>query len=166
MTLSLELQRVYASAPVNHVFYTALLLTHPNWKTYIARVSGTINDMSLKIDGKTYMFEASEFQLVMPKRDELGLVELALQFRNYGREVIDLIDLAEVGDAPINATVAVYTMGSVDPAMTPIELLLSNVNISKELVTGTASRSDLINSVFPLEVVRVSGNYAYPGLQR
>lgn len=163
MTLTAELQKVYSSAPNNVQFYEGLVLTHPAWNEPIAIATNTVSPLDKTLNGKNIQFIPASFTITLPRRDDFGLVELAVNFPLVSREMVDLIELAEKAQKPITATLAVYLDSSPDPQMTPIELQLNQVTMTEDTVSGIASRIDLLNKIFPRRIVRPE---SFPGLYR
>lgn len=161
--LSQELQRIYASAPANKVWFDALVLTHPNWSQSYQLINHSAFDRTFNFEGRSLLFKASSFNVQLPRRNDQGIVEMSLQFPNTGKALIDPIKQVTGSGIPITASVTVYTEDSLDPAMTPITLSLSKLSIDVNNVIAAATRIDLINTVFPRAVARIDN---YPGLYR
>jgi hypothetical protein len=162
MTLSADLQRVYASAPVNTTWYDALYLTHPAWSTPVAFITNSIEPRIFNLNGQPVEFTPATFTVQLPRRDDLGIVDFEITFPLTAR-VFSLIDLAEPSDDPISATLTTYLDTSADPQMEPITLQLDNVSLGVESGTGRAQRIDLLNRTYPRNIVRP---LYYPGLWR
>lgn len=163
MSLTPELQRVYSSAPNNTPFYEGLVLQHPAWTAPIAIMTNTIETVTKNLNGVAIQFNPAAFSITLPKRDDFGLVELSINFPLVSRDMVELLERAEQSQQSIKAIVAVYLDGSPDPQMEPIELQLNQVAMSEELVSGTATRIDLLNKAFPRRIVRPE---TFPGLYR
>lgn len=163
MALSPELQRIYASAPVNTVAYEALVLTHPAWAEPVAIITNTVTNTTKNFNGQPIEFTAAVFEVQLPKRDDLGVVQLSVSFPIVTRRMMELITQAETARTPISATMLVFIDASMDSQIDPIELQLDAVAINEEEVTGIASRIDLINKIFPRAIVRPDN---FPGLYR
>jgi len=163
MALSLELQRIYSSAPTNTPFYEGLVLNHPSWPEPVAIITNTVVETTKNVNGEPILFHPSNFQVVLPKRDDLGLVQLSINFPIVTRNMMELIELAESARTPIQAILLIYIDGSDDSQLTPVELQLDQIAVTEEQVTGVATRVDLLNKVFPRTIVRPDN---YPGLYR
>lgn len=163
MSLTPELQRVYSSAPNNTPFYEGLVLAHPAWTAPVSIITNTTNEMTKNLNGVSLVFHPASFTISLPKRDDYGLVELAINFPLVSRAMVELIELAEKSQKPITATLAVYLDGSDEPQMEPIELQLNQIGMTEEAVTGIATRVDLLNKIFPRRVARPE---SFPGLYR
>lgn len=162
MSLSLELQRVYSSAPNNVTYYDALYLSHPEWPSDLAYITNTIEEKTFNLDGIPVLYTPATFSVSLPKRDDLGLVDFEITFP-LTYDTIKLIELAEPSDEPITATLTTYLDGIVDPQMEPITLQLDNITVGFTSATGRAQRIDLLNRTYPRNIVRPA---AYPGLVR
>jgi hypothetical protein len=161
--ISDELQRIYASAPANLVFYEGLVLEHPAWPESVRFATNTVDPITKNFNATPVLFNPASFELTMPRRDDSGLVELAVTFPLVSRTMVEMIDAAEQSRQPIVASLTVYIDASDDPQMTPIQLYLSDIAMTDDSVTGIASRVDLINKGFPRVVVKPEN---YPGLYR
>jgi hypothetical protein len=115
------------------------------------------------LNGVPITFKPASFTIALPKRDDYGLVELSINFPLVSREMVERIELAEKSQKPITATLAVYLDVEDESQMTPIELMLNQVGMTEEAVTGIATRVDLLNKVFPRRIVRPE---SFPGLYR
>jgi hypothetical protein len=163
MALTPELQRIYSSAPNHVTFYEGLVLSHPNWSEPVAIITNTIEEMVKNLDGNPITYHGANFEIALPKRDDLGLVQLQVNFPIVTKDMIQLIELAEASRIAITATLTVYIDGNDDPQMTPIVLSLDNVAITEEVISGVATRIDLLNKTFPRNIVRPE---LWPGLYR
>lgn len=163
MAISLELQRIYSSAPVNIPFYEGLVLTHPSWLEPVAIITNTVTEQQKLFNGNLITFMPANFQVELPKRDDLGLVELSINFPIVTRNMMDLITQAETARTPINVSLMIFIDGSDESQLTPVELQLDQIAVTEEAVTGVASRIDLLNKVFPRNIVRAEN---FPGLYR
>lgn len=162
MTISLELQRIYASSPVNITFYNALYMTHPNWLTAIAYITNSVVDRTFNLYGESVLFKPASFIVRLPQRDDLGVVEFGIDFP-VTSTTVDLLDLAENSGQPITATLTTYIDGSLDPQMEPVKLFVDQIAMTHENGTATAQRIDLLNRSYPRNIVRA---LTYPGLLR
>jgi hypothetical protein len=119
--------------------------------------------MTKNLNGEPVIFSPANFSVVLPKRDDLGLVELSINFPIVSRVMVELIERAERSKTAITATLAVYVDGLDESQMTPVELQLDQIAITEDFVSGNASRVDLLNRVFPRSIVRPE---MFPGLYR
>lgn len=163
MALTPELQAIYTSAPVNISFYEGLVLSHPTWDGVIAIMTNTATEKTKIFNGAPVVFSPASFSVTLPKRDDLGLVELSVNFPIVSRMMVELIERAERSQTAITATLAVYIDSSDEPQMTPVELQMDQIAITEDLISGNASRVDMLNKVFPRNVVRPE---MFPGLYR
>lgn len=163
MALTPELQRIYSSAPNNTPFYEGLVLSHPNWTAPVAIITNTIETVVKNLNGVPVTYIGANFEVALPSRNDLGLVQLQVNFPIVTKDMIELIELAEASRIAITATLTVYIDGSDEPQMTPIVLSLDSVAITEEVISGTATRIDLLNKTFPRNIVRPE---TWPGLYR
>lgn len=162
MSLSPELQKLYSSAPVNVTWYDALWLDHVAWPSPVAFITNTVVPRTFNLNGQPYVFEPGNFVIQLPKRDDLGLVDFEVRFPVTSR-IVTLIDLAEPGDETITAVMTTYLDSSPEPQMEPIVLRLDNVALTLTEGAGRAQRVDLLNRMYPRQIVRPTN---YPGLWR
>lgn len=162
MALTPELKRIYSSNPTGVNFYESLYLTHPAWPEALAYMTNTVEPLAFNRNGTLTEFKPGTFAISLPKRDDLGLVDLAITFP-ITSQTITLIDLAEPSGIPITAEVSVYILSSTEPQMEPIVLQLDNIQLGTDTGTGIAQRIDLLNRAYPRKIVRPT---TYPGLWR
>lgn len=162
MAISQDLQRVYSSNPTGVTFYDALYLSHPTWPVDLAYITNTIEDKTFNLYGEPVVFKPASFEIKLPTRNDLGIVEFEILFP-LTYTTIELVDLAEVSDDPITATLVTYLDGSPDPQMEPITLQLDTIALNDTNGIGRAQRIDLLNRMYPRGIVRPD---VYPGLFR
>lgn len=163
MALTPELQAIYTSAPANVSFYEGLVLSHPTWDGVVAIMTNTAVEKTKLLNGDPITFSPASFSVTLPKRDDLGLVELSINFPIVSRTMVELIERAERSQTAITATLAVYIDGADESQMTPVELQLDQIALTEDFVSGNASRVDMLNKVFPRNIVRPE---MFPGLYR
>jgi Domain of unknown function (DUF1833) len=160
------LKRVYASAPQDTGYIQTLELTHPNFpQRYFIT-----NDVKAWVfaleDGTLQQFLAIPFAVIEPSIDGKGQQDLQIGIENIGRETMDAIELASFRpEIPISLVFRVYLNRPNSPPQNdpPLRLSLSNITVGLDAVTGTATRADTLNRMFPSVVYRTD---TYPGLDR
>jgi hypothetical protein len=168
LTVSPELQRVYASAPWDRRYVETLQLAHPLFaRTYYITNDGQAWQFLLS-DGDTtpVTFEQVPFVVQLPTADGKGQQDLQIVIDNVGREIMDAVEAA-AADPTVNITVTyrVYldVANSAPQNDPPLVLALPSVVVGLATVTGTATRADVLNRSFPSEIYRVD---LFPGLNR
>ena len=167
MTISPELQRIYASAPQDDKYIETLELAHP----LFSKSFFFTNDLStwrfMLEDGVTEQdFEIVPFQIILPTQDAGGQQDLRIGIDNVGREAVEEIEAAQEDPTkPISVTYRVYldqplSVPQMDP---PLKLTLTDVQVSLSSITGVATRADTLNRLFPNIVYR---SETFPGLDR
>ena len=167
MTISPDLQRIYASAPQDDKYIETLEMSHP----LFSRSFFFTNDLSpwkfLLEDGKTQQdFEIVPFEIILPAQDGGGQQDLKIGIDNVGREAVEEIEAAQEDPTqPISVVYRVYldtilTVPQIDP---PIRLSLTDIQVSLNAITGIATRADTLNRLFPNVVYR---SETFPGLDR
>lgn len=166
MPITPELKRVYASAPTDTRYVECLSLWHPNWGTWL-HFTSDVQAWTFALEtGELVDFQAVPFTVVLPLQDGKGQQDLQIGLENVGREAMDYIELASLTPSvSIDVVYRVYldrphSLPQQDP---PLRLTLSNIVVTLDVITGTATRADTLNRRFPSEVYRLD---TYPGLDR
>jgi len=105
------------------------------------------------------------FKIVLPTSDGKGNQDLGLTLANIGRDLVDPLELAQAKPSePVRCVRRVYLdTPSTTPADSPLTLLISAANVTKEAVSATATRMDVLNRAFPNNFYKTSD---FPGLRR
>lgn len=117
------------------------------------------------VDGVAQTFEAVPFAFVLPARDAEGRQDLRLHICAIGGEVRAFLDAA-IGDPtePVSLRYGEWLYGSTAQRWTPLlELALTDVVVTRDGVTCTATRGDVLNASVPRTLYRTT---TYPGLDR
>lgn len=165
MTISAALKEVYASAPTTQRFIETLALSHSLFSQTYYLTSDNQNWTFLLETGATVTFVSMPFKIVLPTSDGKGNQDLGLTLANIGRELIDPLELAQAKPSePVKCVRRVYLdTPSTTPADSPLTLLISAANVTKEAVSATATRMDVLNRAFPFNFYKTSD---FPGLRR
>jgi len=163
--ISSALREIYASAPTTQRFIETLALSHSLFSQVYYITSDNQNWTFLLETGATVTFVAMPFKIVLPTSDGKGNQDLGLTLANIGRELIDPLELAQAKPSePVKCVRRVYLdTPSTTPADSPLTLLISAANVTKEAVSATATRMDVLNRAFPFNFYRAD---LYPGLRR
>jgi Domain of unknown function (DUF1833) len=163
MALSLELQRLYSSAPDNTIIMDAVVLSCLAWSETIYAITKVIQDTIKEFPaGTPQTFMPAKFALVRPKESDSGVVEISIDFETTAA-LYSLLEEAERIQANITATFLVYTEKDAAPAAPPLELTLDSVTITETTVSFTARNSGLVDKAFPYRIALAD---SYPGLSR
>lgn len=166
MPISNELKRIYASAPSDRRYIETLSIAHSAFPaTFYINNAQAVWRFMLE-DARLVDFNPVPFQLVWPTVDSKGHQDLQLVIDNVGRDAMDAIEAAAASpQEPIEVTVRVYLNVADSPPQNapPLKLSLSEIHVTKEAVTGTAMRADVLNRLFPSLLYRTD---TYPGLDR
>jgi hypothetical protein len=188
MSLSPELQARYTSE-VDVDWRHAFVIWHPLGGVrylidHTEEFTGNVDDARWNEtpDGKWNWMPASgsgttpqlfvpvPVQMTLPKRDSSGRSEMSLTWCGIQKEVDQFLCAAiGTGDRPggiypVICRYSVFILGDPNPQIDPwVEFRLTNIAVTEQAVTATASSADVLNQKFPTEVYRLSH---FPGLRR
>lgn len=162
MTISQELVDRYSSE-VDIDWRQAFVLKHPKADT--AYLIDYIEQHEGIFDESTFVFQPVPAQVVMPTRDSSGRQDMSIVWSGIGEAALNFLrEAIEDGITPIQCFYSIFIIGNPEPQMNPwMEFLLTNISVSEDSVTAIASRSDILNRLFPNEVYRTD---LFPGLRR
>jgi hypothetical protein len=147
------MQQRYTSE-VDIDFWDALVLYHPTagW----AYMTNAQTNQQGTFNGATRTFLAIPFEVVLPTLDGEGQQDLQVVVCNIGEEMQRSLDLVKKQpQTPITCYFTQYIQGNLAPQFDPpMELHLSDVELTREVLRGTASRTDIFNQRFPRQLYR------------
>ena len=152
---SIDLARVWASAPAGVDLWPTLTLEHALWPApYYLTSAPVAFTATLETPGNpTVTFTPFPFSVVLPTVDGAGQQDLQVTLTNADQEIADAVQAAHVDPTQrITATYRLYlsSLGSSQtPQAPPLRLAFDTIQISEEAVTGVAGRSDVLNRRFP-----------------
>jgi hypothetical protein len=164
VTISAELQQRYSSE-VDFDWFEALILSHSTaGALYLAKAEDGENRIGT-IDGVDQTFLAIPFEVVLPRKDGEGQQDMTVRIGNVGEEMTHALDAAvALPHEPIRCRYTVFIEGNKTPQINPpLELSLTDISLTQELMTATATRYNVFNRPFPSVVYR---NTEFPGLKR
>ena len=166
MAISAALKEIYASAPATQRFIETLAFTHSLFPApYYVAADNVPWDFLLET-GQLVTFRPVPFRIVLPALDGQGQQDMALTIANIGRDLIDPLEAAIAAPSePIRCVYRVYLdTPSTSPQNTPpLSLIITNVQVAREAVSATATRTDVLNRAFPYTFYKFSD---FPGLRR
>lgn len=166
MPISQSLKEVYASAPFTTRYIETLSFSHSLFpQTYYVTNDNTPWTFLLET-GASVTFSIMPFKIVLPQTDNKGQQDMALTIANIGRDLVDPLEAAIGKPAePVRCTYRVYLdQPNTGPQNTPpITLVLTGVEVTRDAVSATATRADVLNRAFPYNFYKVS---QFPGLRR
>ena len=166
MAISQALKEVYASAPYTTRYIETLSFSHSLFpQTYYATNDNTAWTYLLE-SGASVTFNVMPFKIVLPKTDNKGNQDMALTIANIGRDLVDPLELAIAKPSePVRCTYRVYLdRANTSPQNTPpTTLVLTGIQVTRDAVSATATRADVLNRAFPYNFYKVS---QFPGLRR
>lgn len=166
MTISAALKEIYASAPTTARYIDTLSFSHSLFpQTYYLTSDNKTWDFLLET-GQLVKFLPVPFRIVLPAIDGQGQQDMSLTIANIGRDLVDPLELAIAKPSePIRCTYRVYIdQDSTAPQNSPpLTLIITGISVTKEAVSATATRQDVLNRAFPYTLYRYT---QYPGLRR
>ena len=165
MTVSPELQRLYASAPDDGEIRETLQIFHPLFLNSHFITNGPAAFSAQLETGELVEFISLPFAARQPNSDGGGQQDLALVIDNVDREIIEELERASVDPStPIAITYRAYAASDLTgPGSDPIELSISEVAAGLTTVQATAGRADVLNKKFPAVLYDIA---QFPGLDR
>lgn len=164
MTISAALQQRYSSE-VDVDWWEAIIISHPAaGSLYLANAADGQSRRGT-IDGATRTFLPVPFKVKLPDRNGDGQQDLGVAICNVGKEMVDAVEKALTQPAePIRFRYTVFIEGNATPQINPpFELNLTDIMITPEALTGTATRYNVFNRRFPYILYR---GEEFPGLVR
>lgn len=169
---SIDLARVWASAPAGVDLWPTLTLEHSAWVTsghgpyYLT--SAPVGFTAKLEGGATVTYQPFPFSVILPTVDGAGQQDLQVTLTNADQQIADAIALAHA--TPTERIVATYRLylSSLGATQTPqqsppLKLAFDSIQITEEAVAGVAGRSDTLNRRFP---GRWYDAISFPGLDR
>lgn len=166
MPISQALKEVYASAPYTTRYIETLSFSHSLFPATYYLTNDNAYWTFLLETGASVSFRPMPFKIVLPKTDNKGNQDMALTIANIGRDLVDPLEAAITKPSePVRCTYRVYlNQANSSPQNTPpTTLVLTGVQVTREAVSATATRSDVLNRAFPYNFYKVS---QFPGLRR
>lgn len=173
MAISAALKTIYASAPATQRYIETLTLSHSlfpqtyyltndnqPWTFYANVTSGGSIGLEL------VTFNVMPFKIVLPQSDGKGQQDMALTIANIGRDLVDPLEAAIAAPAePIRCIYSVYLdQAETEPQNNPpLTLIITGVQMTRDAVSATATRMDVLNRAFPYRFYRYDD---FPGLRR
>ena len=165
MTVPDDLARIYASAPTDDSYIETIELAHPLFsQTWYLTTEPYAFAGSLE-DGTAVSFEPFPFSVQLPGQSGQGQQDLVLAVDNVDRSILDELERANADPTQlITATYRVFTRSDpAAPALVLPALAIADVAATATQISGTASRTDVLNRPFPASIYTVE---QFPGLDR
>jgi hypothetical protein len=165
MTVTVDLQRLYASAPADDALWETLEISHPLFAQTRYVTNQPLAFLAQLETGGVVEFISLPFAARQPGSSRSGTQELGLVIDNVDREIIEELERA-AGDptTPIAVTYRAYAASDLTrPGAEPIALSITEVSAGLSHVEATAGRTDVLNKKFPGVLYTVA---QFPGLDR
>lgn len=166
MPISQALKEIYASAPATQRYIETLAFSHSRFTQTYYLTNDNQPWSYLLETGQLVNFTPVPFRIVLPKVDGQGQQDMGLTIANIGRDLVDPLELA-IGrpSEPIKCVYRVYLdQASTTPQNTPpLSLIITGVEVNRDTVNATATRTDVLNRAFPYNFYRYA---EFPGLRR
>lgn len=166
MAISQALKEIYASAPATSRYIETLSFAHSLFsKTYF--LTNDNQSWTFLIEtGRKELFQPVPFRIVLPSSDGKGQQDMNLTIANIGRDLVDPLETAIAKPSePIKCVYRVYLdQANTSPQNTPpLTLIITGANMNRDVLSATATRTDVLNRAFPYTFYRTE---QFPGLLR
>lgn len=150
-SLEEAIKEAYASAPSNVTVLETLEIRHPSIGEVVRLVRNREDITATLETEEEVVFEGAAFSLSLPAAGENGLQEITVKVDNVDRRVSDFLSTAKDYEEPVRLIYRPYLSSDLSqPQMNPpLELYLTDVNVTVFEVTGKATFADIINKRFP-----------------
>jgi hypothetical protein len=166
VTISQALKEIYASAPATQRYVETLQFSHSLFPASYYLTNDNQPWTYLLETGATVTFAVMPFKIVLPNSDGKGNQDLRLTLANIGRDLVDPLEAAiALPSEPVRCVYRVYLdQASTAPQNSPpLTLIITGVEVTREAVSATATRADVLNRAFPYNFYKTSD---FPGLRR
>lgn len=166
MAISAALKQIYASAPATQKYVETLSFSHSLFPATYYLTNDNQAWTFLLETGASVTFTAVPFRVVLPKVDGQGNQDMGLTIANIGRDLVDPLEAAIAKPSePIRCVYRVYldTPNTAPQNTPPLSLIITGVSVTREAVSATATRMDVLNRVFPYNFYKYD---SFPGLRR
>lgn len=166
MAISAALKEIYASAPVTQRYIETLSFAHSLFPSTFYLTNDNQNWTFQLETTATVTFTVMPFRIVLPQSDGKGNQDMALTLANIGRELVDPLEAAIAAPSePVRCVYRVYLdQANTAPQNTPpLTLIITGVQMTRDAVSATATRMDVLNRAFPYNFYKYD---LFPGLRR
>ena len=148
--MSLTLSRVYASAPTDDAALALMQFDCSAWPAPI-RLAVSARDETVTLPGgEVATFRWSGLSINLPNQKASGSQDLSFSIGGATADVLIAVDDALDADAPVTATLYLYTQKYRDaPQKTPLTLEVVSIISDDDAVQGGARMRDVVNARFP-----------------
>lgn len=166
MPITQQLKEIYASAPASMRYIETLAFSHSLFpQTYY--LTSDNQPWQFKLENNSLVsFTPMPFKIVLPTLDGKGQQDMALTLANIGLDLVDPLEAAiALPSEPIRCIYRVYVdqAGTLPQNSPPLSLIITGIQVNRETVNATATRTDVLNRAFPFNYYKYD---AFPGLRR
>lgn len=168
--LQAAITEAYACSKSDVAEIVALEISHPSIVGSVYLVNNNV-DLTLKLEdgykgqtpGPNVLFTACPFRFRRPSVNADGIQELQLSVDNVDRRLSDFLGQTVNFSEKVTCIYRVYLSNDLQTPqlVPPLELALTDVDISLVEVTARASFADLVNKIYPSQFYYRS---IFPGL--
>ena len=166
MAITQALKEIYASAPAQQRYIETLTFSHSLFPQTYYLTNDNVPWMFTLETNVITTFSPVPFEIVLPTLSGDGTQDLNLTIANIGRDLVDPLEAANA--LPTEAVKCTYRVfldqhlcyPQNSPALT---LIITGIQVTKDSVTATATRSDVLNRAFPYNFYKTD---QFPGLRR
>ena len=166
MAISAALKTIYASAPATQRYIETLAFSHSLFPQTFYLTNDNQPWQFLLETGQLVTFAVTPFKIVLPSLDGKGNQDMRLTIANIGRELIDPLEAAIAKPSePVRCVYRVYLdqASSAPQNNPPLALIITGVQVNRDAVSATATRTDVLSRAFPYNFYKWEN---FPGLRR
>ena len=166
MTISQALKEIYASAPTTQRYIETLSFSHSLFPSTFYLTNDNQSWSFLIESGQLVTFSAMPFKIQLPTSDGKGNQDMGLMLANIGRDLVDPLEAAIAKPSePVKCIYRVYLdqSSTLPQNSPPLSLIITSVQVTREAVSATATRMDVLNRAFPYNFYKTA---EFPGLRR
>jgi hypothetical protein len=165
MAISPALARIYASAPLDEIWYETVELYHPAFTQRHFLTNAELGFAARLEDGTQVVFVQAPFEIKLPQSLAAGQGPLQLIIGNVDQQILLEVEKAATQPSELIEFVwRAYTSRDLNsPASDPIRLNIRQIEADAAQVNAQATSTDTLNRRFPSAAYDIR---RFPGLDR